>query len=284
MGQFEFDTKLSKCVSCDSSDLVDYVADFRKINICKCNNCGLQFMNPQYTDIYLAEYYSLYTNDEDLEYWHNALLYGHDFYLSLIESYISPGALLDIGCGNGHLLEAAINRGWDVTGYDVDEKSTKKVAKRLGVNVESSDFFEVFLNHKGIYDLVTMHQVLEHLKSPGAYLDKIYSLIKDGGYIFVAVPNIHSLSNRIKFFLEGKGLRKKNIGKYYDTNHHVLYFDPDTLTFLLRKHGFQVVYKRNGHKARPEQSKVKRFFMRNVTDFLFMKSTFFVVAKKVNEA
>lgn len=278
---FEFDNKLDKCISCSSLNIVKHTTDFRKIDIYRCSACGFQFMNPQYSDKYLNKYYSTYTDSEDFNYWHEALLYGHDFYLSLMEKYITNGKLLDIGCGNGHLLEAAINRGWGVVGYDVDRSSTEIVSKRLDVKVESGDFFKSFSESDNVYNLVTMHQVLEHLKNPEAYLKKIHALIKDDGYLFVAVPNIKSLSNRIKYFLERKRVKKRNIGKYYDTNHHVLYFDPVTLTFLLERHGFNVVYKRNGHKTRHSQSKIKRFFMRNITDHLFAKSTFLVIAKKI---
>ena len=278
---FEFDKKINKCISCGGSNIQDYMKDFREINVSKCGNCGFQFMNPQYSDQYLLKYYSTYTDGEDFNYWHEALLYGHGFYLSLIENYISQGKLLDIGCGNGHLLEAAIKRGWLVNGYDVDKNSTEIVANRLGIEVLSGDFFEKYSQLDNVYDLVTMHQVLEHLKNPGAYLNKVHDLIKDGGYIFIAVPNIKSLSNKAKFFLERIRIKKRDIGKYYDTSHHVLYFDPTTLTSLLHKHGFKVVYKRNGHKTRPNQSKIKRFFMRNFTDYLFAKSTFLVVAKKI---
>ncbi|MCW8982962.1 MAG: hypothetical protein OQK13_02865, partial [Gammaproteobacteria bacterium] len=92
---------------------------------------------------------------------------------------------------------------------------------------------------------------------------------------------IKSLSNRIKSFLEKKGLRKRNIGKYYDTNHHILYFEPKTLIRLVEKHGFKVVYQRNGHSARANQSKFSRFMMRHVTEGLFAKSTFLIIAKKM---
>jgi 2-polyprenyl-3-methyl-5-hydroxy-6-metoxy-1,4-benzoquinol methylase len=218
-------------------------------------------------------------DDEDFNYWHDALLYGHNFYLSLIEKHMSPGRLLDIGCGNGHLLEAAIRRGWSVHGYDVDKTSTQVVADRLNIEVGYGDFFSSNLGNE--YDLVTMHQVLEHVKDPNTYLSTIYSLINKDGYLFVAVPNIKSLSNVIKYKLEQKGIRKNNIGKYYDTAHHILYFEPKTLTALLNNHGFKVVYQRNCHSTRPNQSRIKRFIMRNFSDHLFGKSAFFIIAKKI---
>lgn len=279
MLEYEFDKKIDKCIICNSHDIKLHKTDFRKINISKCNECDFQFMNPQYTDKYLSLYYSTYTTAEDFEHVQESLSYGHNFYFSLIEKYIAQGKLLDIGCGNGHLLRAAIKRGWSGQGYDVDKESTQITSDRLGVKVYSGDFFSNQYNNN--YDLITLHQVLEHLKNPNEYLEKIYSLIKNNGYIFIAVPNISSLSSKIKFSFEKLGLRRKNIGKYYDTNHHVLYFEPKTLNKLLENHGFKVVYQRNCHSAKPKQSKFKRFIMRNFTDYLFAKSTFLVIAKKI---
>ena len=279
MIKFEFDEKLKKCVLCDSSHLEINLIDFRGISISKCSECGFQFMNPQYTDGYLNEYYSRYMDSENFGCWPKDILYGYNFYFSLIEKYLNPGKLLDIGCGNGHLMKAAIDRGWTVRGYDVDQKSTLQIAENLNVDVGCGDFFDCNLGDS--YDLVTLHQVLEHLKYPNQYMKKIYSLINNDGYIFVAVPNIKSLSNRFKYFLEKKGLRNRNIGKYYDTSHHVMYFEPETLVNLLDRHGFKVVYQRNCHGAKLDQSAIIRYVNRNMADFLFAKSTFLVIAKKI---
>ena len=279
MLEYEFDKKIDKCIICNSHDIKIHKIDFRKINISKCNDCDFQFMNPQYTDDYLTEYYSSYTTAENFNYVQESLLYGHTFYFSLIEKYVNPGKLLDIGCGNGHLLNAAMKRGWSGQGYDVDKESTEITSNRLGVSIYCGDFFSNQFDNN--YDLITMHQVLEHLKDPNKYLEKISSLIKTDGHIFIAVPNIKSLSSKIKHSFERLGLRRKNIGKYYDTNHHVLYFEPKTLKKLLEKHGFKIIFQRNCHSAKPNQSKFKRFIMRNFTDYLFAKSTFLVIAKKI---
>ena len=116
MIEFEFDAPIKNCITCGSSNIKENLTDHRGISITVCNECGFQFMNPQYTDNYLSEYYSTYMEDEDFDHWHEALTYCHDFYLSLIEKYTKLGSLLDIGCGNGHLLEIGINRGWSVHG------------------------------------------------------------------------------------------------------------------------------------------------------------------------
>ena len=275
----EFDAKIRNCPVCRSKDIVYHFTDFKGIKIDQCQTCGFQFMNPPYSDSYLNKYYAFYMEKEDFEFWHDALFYGHNFYFSLIEKYISPGRLLDIGCGNGHLIKAALERGWETEGFDVDPKTTTKVSERYNVKAHHGDFLQIDFKENN-YDLITMHQVLEHLKYPNDYLDKINTLLRPGGGLFVALPNIRSLSNRFKHVLERAGLKKKHVGKYYETSHHLMYFDPTTLPILLDRHGFDVLYKRNGHKVRPGQSGFKRFLMRNVSERLLAKSTFLMIASK----
>jgi len=274
----DFDKKLHNCITCGSTNIRHRLTEYRSVNIDECE-CGMQFMNPQYSDAYLERYYSNYIGDGSLDFWREASVYCADWYLSLVEKCgATPGRLLDVGCGNGYLLEAARERGWTVTGYDVDPATTSRVAKRLGVTIFSGEFSEI----AGQYDLVTMHQVLEHLKNPAEYLSKIHSMLASGGYIFIAVPNIKSLSNRMKSWLETLRFRRKRIGKYYDADHHIGYYSPPVLKNFLERYGFEVLLVRNCHSARPNQSKLKRILMRNITERLFWKSTFLVIARKAN--
>ena len=280
-----FDESVSQCFVCKSTDIAIIHKDFRGNNIYLCSNCKTQFMNPQYSDKYLEEYYSGYTASDEAEKWREALLYGHGFYLDCVEaamkkttSSFQRGKLFDFGCGNGVFLEVAKSRGWSVEGYDVDPNATQKVEAHLNSKIHSGDFFAI--EAKGPFDLIVMHQVLEHLKDPIKYLEKLSAMLSPQGYMFIAVPNIQSLSNRIKFFLEKKGLRKKRVGAYYDTSHHLFYYDDQSLKKLLTKMGFDIVYTRNCHKVYPGQGHFERFYTRNFKDHLISNSAFFVVAKK----
>jgi SAM-dependent methyltransferase len=235
-------------------------------------------MNPQYSDAHLKEYYSHFTFEEPE--WDEALLYAHHFYLSLVERYAqNKGSILDVGAGKGHLLVAAKQRGWQPIGYDVDEKSEIPISRKIGVDIVCGDFVKIPW-HRDSFDVVYMHQVIEHLKSPVPYLDTIHSILKKGGVFFIAQPNIHSLAAIVKYGLEKIGLRKRYVGAYYGTEGHLWYYTPRTMAFALRKSGFQVLSMRSGHKARPHQSAFKRFLLRNIVEVIPWKSTFLVIARK----
>lgn len=275
----QFDVPLSACSLCGSRDVHPYHLDHNRIRIDRCRSCGIQFMNPQYSDAYLAEFYAGYTVDDPE--WDEPGRYCHNFYFSIIEKYAPRrGRVLDIGSGNGQLLEVARDRGWTPVGYDVDSETTVRVSRKTGIEIRCGTFPELDWGQR-TFDLVTMHQSLEHLKSPLPYLKVIHDALRDGGLLFVVLPNIHSLSSRLKFWLEKRGLRRRRVGAYYDTSHHLWYYTPQTLTRLLADSGFEVLHMRSGHQARARQSRLKRAFMRNFSERITWKATMLVVARKI---
>jgi len=273
-----FDKKLTICPVCRSHDPRHFLTDNRGVNIEVCSRCSFLFMNPRYSDAHLDEFYAHYTELEDRDHWDEALSYGHGFYLAQLEAFRAPGTLLDIGCGNGHLLAAGQRRGWQVTGQDVSSTSCHAVSERLGVEVLCGDFLNMEFDRR--FDGISMHQVLEHVKDPWSFVEKIHSLLNPSGVFFVATPNIWSLGNRLKYSYERMGLRKSEIGNYFDSSHHLNYFTPKTMKRLLSRADFTVKAVRNGHKVRPGQSGLQRFLMRNITERFIPRSTFFVIAQK----
>src|SRR5690349_18046897 len=153
-----FDKPLANCPACDSPYIYLYHTVADNIKVFKCRQCGLQFMNPQYSEKYLGEYYSVYTVDEP--WWEEPLLYCHDYYLSIIEKFTTKGKLLDVGAGKGYLMQAAMSRGWEVEGYEIDNELTNKLAEKYKVKMYSGDFAALDMPPE-LYNAVTMHQVIE---------------------------------------------------------------------------------------------------------------------------
>src|SRR5512142_630720 len=195
----KFDQPVSRCSLCGSDKIARYHRDSDGITIDRCGGCHVQFMNQQYTDEYLRDYYSRYTVDEPK--WNEPLLYCHGFYLSLVEKFLShPCRLFDVGSGKGHLRQAAALRGWVPVGYEIDPKTAVGIGKKIGAEVLHGDFSSLPLP-PGSFDAVTIHHVLEHLKDPVPYIRKVHSLLKTGGILFLALPNIRGLASTVKFYL-----------------------------------------------------------------------------------
>src|SRR3989344_177490 len=71
----------------------------------------------------------------------------------LIEKYVKEfahGEVLEIGCGSGILMEAALKKSKDVEGVDVDDEAVG-YCKKKGLNVKKSNLFE---NVKGKFDFI----------------------------------------------------------------------------------------------------------------------------------
>jgi len=97
-----------------------------------------------------------------------------------IDSTAPPGPVLDVGSGEGALLDALVARGRTATGIE-------RHAERP--DVEERELAEV----EGEWAAVVFWHSLEHLREPGADLERAAKLLAPGGMLFVAVPNLDSL-------------------------------------------------------------------------------------------
>ncbi len=249
----DFDPPLADCPLCDGR-LQPYDHDHHGRRIGRCADCRVLLMNPQYSQAHLHRFYSSYisVDDQDRE-------GGSHFRqpavrreakrrsLSLLAEHIAPGRLLSIGCGDGLELDVAQELGWTPEGYDIDPATTAEVEARFGVPVHDGDL-EQLDRPDGWFDAVFMDQVLEHLTDPGSYLQAAHRLLRPDGLLFVGVPNIGSVANRLKTTVARAGLRARRRGNHYHTKHHIFYFTPTVLRHTLIRHGFEVLLLRGSLK------------------------------------
>jgi len=107
----------------------------------------------------------------------------------------SRGArLLDVGCGNGQYLITARTLGWDAWGIDPDPGAVA-AARSAGLRVEQRGFPDTGLPD-GYFDVVTMNHVIEHLHDPVGALREVRRILKPGGTLWIATPNIGSIGGR----------------------------------------------------------------------------------------
>ncbi|MCY9514122.1 class I SAM-dependent methyltransferase [Paenibacillus apiarius] len=175
--------------------------DFLKIpdtfTLVKCANCGLVYTSPRLKDSIVNRFYNEYLGGKYKEYIHE---YDSEFreqvfkeYMEIIESNsgFDTGNILDIGCAKGSLLKVAKERGWKTYGIEVSALAGGDAEQHgvilIGDVLEQLERFE-----KENFDVVSMIDTLEHLKSPRATLQKIYSVMKNGGLVYIEVPNVEA--------------------------------------------------------------------------------------------
>lgn len=275
-----FDALRERCELCGSSAISLYHTDWRGNQIFRCADCNIQFQNPQYSADYLTEYYSSYTQPR--KHLAPGTDASHRYHLDWLNRYADqPGKLLDVGCGKGELMVLAQDQGWQAEGYDVDPATTAVTAERIGMPVYSGEFDQVDFTGKS-YDALVMIHVIEHLKSPHPYFRVFDSILKPGGLLMVAAPNLASPSARFKHWLEQRGWRKKLVGDYYDTDHHLWYYSRASLKHLLDQYGYDVLHARGDRGARKLSTPWRRF-KRSLLSFmepLLWSSAMMVVARK----
>jgi 2-polyprenyl-3-methyl-5-hydroxy-6-metoxy-1,4-benzoquinol methylase len=201
----EFSREEVKCAYCNCNNFQQLF--YTPESIVKCNNCGLVYTNPRFTYESLLKIYDktyFITEDEekiDCPFYLNyiedkqTILKTMDLRLRKIRNFInSPGKILDVGCATGFSLMAATNLGWASYGIEIS-KFCYDYAKKNNLNIHNGNL-QNFPNNMQ-FDVITMWDYLEHSLNPIDDLQICYNLLKDGGYIFLSIPNIDSWSYKL---------------------------------------------------------------------------------------
>ena len=160
-----------------------------------------------------------------------------------ISRYLKPpGRMLDIGCGNGRLMYLARRAGWDVKGLELSAVMAKLVRKRLGAAVVVADFLEVDADAIDAvkFDLICLRHVLEHLPDCLLAMKKLRELLTPTGHVLVELPNVESISKKVKRFATNRGWRTPSYPDDLAIG-HANEFCRRSFEFLLDKTGFELV-------------------------------------------
>jgi SAM-dependent methyltransferase len=103
-------------------------------------------------------------------------------------SGLYPGArtALDIGAGTGAFVALLAAHGWQAAGYE-PSPVLAEVAQRRGRDVRTGGWEEVPLPETP-RDLITLHDVLEHLPDPLRCLARLRSFLGEHGILCVEMP------------------------------------------------------------------------------------------------
>jgi SAM-dependent methyltransferase len=97
------------------------------------------------------------------------------------------GALLDVGCSGGLLLQYAASRGWRVEGVEPSGEAVAE-ARAYGLTVHEALYQDLDLPGAS-FDVVHCKLVAEHLPDPPGFLAWAAGLLRPGGAVTIHVPN-----------------------------------------------------------------------------------------------
>ena len=267
-----------------------------EIDIVKCNQCELIFLNPQptldeiekiYSDDYFLQWYTSEKKREFSKNFFRNLFYKNNLLYSISQKMNKPDCrILDIGCGMGFFLEVAREWRCKVFGVEISRYATKHCRENLNLDVhhgtlETADFpIEYF-------DVITAFDVIEHLKKLSDFLSLVNKILKKDGVFIILVPNYDSIVFQLDRIIHG--IKKTSLPNVPE---HLTYFTMDSLKRLLQKHGFRVKYISSTDandeyerlKIRGSLSAIIRSILDNLCYFLGRisnrKDTILAVAKK----
>lgn len=121
----------------------------------------------------------------------------------MIEEHVEPGAqVLDLGCGDGTLLEQLITeRGVKASGIDLDLQQVQKCIAR-GVPVYHGDMLEgMAMFEDGRFDCVILSQTLQQTLEPHRVVQE---MLRVGRRAIISFPNFGHWRVRLQLLLGGR--------------------------------------------------------------------------------
>lgn len=149
-------------------------------------------------------------------------------------------SLLDVGCGTGGFVRFAARHGINAYGFDASEAQVKFARHNLRTvhkAFSTSEFLQC-LGAPGLrFDIVTMWDVLEHIRTPLVFLASVWDVLKPGGMLFVSVPNGRAMLWKRQMYTL---FRKKHDLDWLPWE-HVFYYSMRSLMACLGCSGFQLM-------------------------------------------
>ena len=208
----------------------------------RCVRCGLQFVERRPPDGFDAHEAVLekeeYTkNIESL--WRDEVLFQArikrlvSIFGQAGEIFPKPGGrLLEIGCGEGHLLKHLTERSMAVQGIETAERLARHCREALGLPVFKATVRSMEFPPDS-FDYVLTYHVVEHLDRPSLLFSKARRMLTAGGYLFIEAP-LYDLTQMSL-------AQKRDEFSGYACKSHMFYFTKETLEKYFERYDFEIV-------------------------------------------
>ena len=148
---------------------------------------------------------------------------------------INKGKFLELGSGNGDMLNQFKNLGFDTEGLDLDPKAVKN-AKQKNLKIYHGNIFS--RKFKGnTYDVIFSSHFIEHVPDPISVMKESLRILKKGGAFMAITPNTSSFLHRL--------LKWRWLG--LDPPRHLHMFNPEQLEKIAFDLGFKEVKLKSGN-------------------------------------
>ncbi len=120
---------------------------------------------------------------------------SRNYFVPFVEKHFGDLAgcrVLEIGCGDGGNLIPFAEKGCEVTGIDMAQTRVEQAVLFLQdypypVKLLCTDMFD--FNPEEQYDIILVHDVIEHIPEKAGFIEKLLSFLAPEGIIYIAFPS-----------------------------------------------------------------------------------------------
>lgn len=262
----------AKCIICEGQNLKKYKTKiseflaermfdnkFKETLLIECRDCRLRYFELRPSEEENAKFYSGYRKEE---------------YQKQREKF-EDGYTKEVNYNIGHSTKELINRKLNITKILEDNIDSSKISTVLDYGGDQGQFIPEILKNadKYVYDVscvgtiegvkfigdenelknynwdfIMCCNLLEHLSYPMDILNKILSLLKPGGYLYIELPNEPFIRSGLKecirrprrIFEIIKNLTNLSIPQMHE---HINIFNIKTFDYIFNNDYYELVYK-----------------------------------------
>lgn len=198
--------------------------------------CGLVFVTPQPPRSLLEQAYdeAYYRPWEDQVHLRETIWRKR---MDRVAALGPPGRLLDVGCGTGTFLRLAKSQGWEVAGTELSHAGAE-AARAQGLRVHEGEIWEAGFP-AACFDVVTCWHVIEHASDPRRVAEEMHRVLRPGGWLVLATPNLGDHIFRAAYLL-ARG-RLPRVYEPDEREFHLFHFSAHSLRALFASAKFDVV-------------------------------------------
>lgn len=234
-----------ECPVCRSKELEVKFQITNERKVFGCFKCGTEFLFPQLNDVelkvlYSENYYHAWgiRGAEENETTRQMKMATFGLRLALILRFFNEGKILDVGCATGYFLEAARIHGFEPFGVEFSEYSAAISKKKFGDNNVFWGTLEESTFQDKSFEVISMSDLIEHVRDPRQTLLKAAALLKDGGIIMIVTPDTKTIS---RILMGKRWLHFKP--------EHFFYFSLSSISFIAKQCGLSAVHYEKAKKA-----------------------------------
>ena len=224
------DTAPPHCPLCGSQERTG-IGKKEAFDLLVCEGCGIRYVDPMPSAEELAAFYTRYVTTPH---------YIPKVARKITRAkrrlrryrHLAPGnRFLDLGCSIGTAVEAAARLGFEAHGNDIDPESIRLANEMFPRGrYHAGPLSELPLDW-GNFDFVYCAEVIEHLPDPDTYIADASARMNQDAILYITTPDAGHWRVPDRF----------ETWEQVVPPHHLVFFNRQTLTALLARHGLDVL-------------------------------------------